>query len=58
MGNGPTLLAVGVGGGCLELFSLRLYHISFLYPPLWEMAKYRLIHPFQQYFNHIRMMGG
>ena len=28
-------LAVGAGGGCLDIFSL-IYHISFLSPSLWE----------------------
>ena len=34
------MLAVGVGGGCLDIFSL-VYHF-FLSPSLWEMARYRL----------------
>ena len=38
---GPTVLAVGVGGGCLDIFSLA-YHFSFLSPSLWETARYRL----------------
>ena len=41
VGQGPTGLAVGAGGGCLDIFSL-IYHFSFLSPPLWEMALYRL----------------
>ena len=41
VGQGPTGLAVGVGGGCLDIFSL-LYRFSFLTPSLWEMARYRL----------------
>ena len=32
-GQGPTVLAVGAGGGCLEFFSL-IYHLSFLTPSL------------------------
>ena len=28
VGQGPTALAVGVGGGCLDIFSL-VYHFSF-----------------------------
>ena len=31
VGQGPTALAVGAGGGCLDIFSL-LYHFSFLLP--------------------------
>ena len=35
------LLAVGVGGSCLDVFSL-VYNFSFLSPSLWETARYRL----------------
>ena len=31
--EGPTALAVGTGGGCLDIFSL-VYHFSFLSPSL------------------------
>ena len=44
IGQGPTVLAVGAGGGCLDIFSL-VYHFSFqsfLSPSLWETARYRL----------------
>ena len=41
VGQGPIVLAVGVGGGCLDIFS-RVYHFSFLSPSLWETARYRL----------------
>ena len=41
VGQGPTALAVGAGGGCLDIFSL-IYHFSFLSPSLWETAQYRL----------------
>ena len=40
-GQGPIVLAVGAGGGCLDIFSL-IYHFSFLSPSLWETARYRL----------------
>ena len=40
VGQGPTALAVGAGGGCLDIFSL-VYHFSFLSPSLWETARYR-----------------
>ena len=40
-GQGPIALAVGAGGGCLDIFSL-VYHFSFLSPSLWETARYRL----------------
>ena len=35
------MLAVGAGGGCLDIFSL-IYQFSFLSPSLWETARYRL----------------
>ena len=35
------MLAVGAGGGCLDIFSLA-YHFSFLSPCLWETTRYRL----------------
>ena len=41
VGQGPTALAVGAGGGCLDIFSL-VYHFSFLSPSLWETPRYRL----------------
>ena len=41
VGQGPTALAVGVGGGCLDIFNL-LYSFFPLSPPLWETARYRL----------------
>ena len=31
--HGPTVLAVGAGGGCLDIFSF-VYHFSFLSPSL------------------------
>ena len=41
VGQGPTALTVGVGGGCLDIFTL-VCHLSFLSPSLWETARYRL----------------
>ena len=41
VGQGPTALAVGAGGGCLVIFTL-IYPFSPLSPSLWEMARYRL----------------
>ena len=41
VGQGPTALAVGAGGGCLDIFS-HVCHFSFLTPSLWETAQYRL----------------
>ena len=31
VGQGPTALTVGAGGGCLDIFSL-VYHFSFSFP--------------------------
>ena len=41
VGQGPIVLSVGAGGGCLDIFSL-IYHFFFLSPSLWETARYRL----------------
>ena len=41
VGQGPTVLAVGAGGVCLNIFTL-LHHFSLLSPSLWETARYRL----------------
>ena len=34
-GQGPIVLAVGAGGGGLDIFPL-IFHFSFLSPSLWE----------------------
>ena len=41
VGQGPTALAVGAGGGCLDIFTL-IYPFSPLSPSFWETARYRL----------------
>ena len=41
VGQGPTALAVGAGGGCLNIFTLE-YPLCPLSPSLWETARYRL----------------
>ena len=41
VGQGPIALAVGAGGGCLDIFSL-IYQLSILSPSLWETVRYRL----------------
>ena len=41
VGQGPIALAVGAGGGCLDVFTL-LYPFSPLSPSLWETVRYRL----------------
>ena len=37
VGQGPTALAVGAGGGCSDIFTL-IYHFSSLSPSLLEAA--------------------
>ena len=41
VGQGPSELAVGAGGGCLDFFTLIYLFLS-LSPSLWETARYRL----------------
>ena len=41
VGQGSTVLAVGAGGGCLDIFTL-IYPFSPLSPSLWETDRYRL----------------
>ena len=42
VGQGSIALAVGAGGGGLDIFCSLVYHFSFLSPSLWETARYRL----------------
>ena len=41
VGQGPVALAVGAGGGCLDIFSLICPFFP-LSPSLWETARYKL----------------
>ena len=41
VGQGPTALAKGAGGGCFDIFIL-IYPFSPLSPSLWETARYGL----------------
>ena len=41
VGQGPIAIAVGAGGGCLDIFTL-IYHFSSPSPSPWETARYRL----------------
>ena len=41
VGQGPTALAVGAGGGCLDIFTL-IYPFSSFSPSLWDTTRYRL----------------
>ena len=40
VGQGPIVLAVGAGGGCLDILPSSI--LSPLSPSLWETARYRL----------------
>ena len=40
VGQGPTALAVGAGGSCLDIFTL-IYRFSPLSPYLLETSRYR-----------------
>ena len=39
VGQGPIALAVGAGGGCLDIFTLLSFHSSFSLS-LWQTARY------------------
>ena len=41
VGQGPTALAVGAGGSCLDIFTL-IYLFFPLSPSLWKTIRYRL----------------
>ena len=41
VGQESIVLAVGAGGGCLDIFAL-VYPFSPLSPSLWETTRYRL----------------
>ena len=38
VGQGPTVLAIGAVGGCLDILVL-VYHFSFPTPSLWETVQ-------------------
>ena len=50
VGQGPTALAVGAGGGCLDIFTL-IYPFFPLSPSLWKTARYRLKYCLKGPFN-------
>ena len=52
VGQGPTTLAVGAGGDCLDSFTL-IYPLSPspLSPSLWETVRYRLRYCLKGPFN-------
>ena len=41
VGQAPPAVAVGAGGGCLDIFTL-IFPFSSLSPSPWETARYRL----------------
>ena len=41
VGQGPTALAVGAGGGCLDISTI-FFPFSPLPPSLWEISRYKL----------------
>ena len=53
VGQGPTALAVGAGGGCLDIFSL-IYPFTPLSPALWETARYTLKYCLTEPLNPIQ----
>ena len=60
VGQGPPALAVGAGGGCLDIFTLT-DPFSPLSPSLWETARYGLkyclkgpLNPKQPTNQHLR----
>ena len=50
VGQGPTTIAIGADGVCLDIFSL-IYLFAFLSPSLWETARYRLKYCLKGPFN-------
>ena len=63
VGQGPALLAVGAGGGGLNIFTL-IYPFSSLSPSLWETARYSWLvgcfgfnGPLRQYFSLYRAVS-
>ena len=52
VGQGPTALAVGAGGGSLDIFTL-VYPFSALSLSLWETARYRLKYCLKQPTNQL-----
>ena len=63
VGQGPIVLAVGAGGGCLDVFTL-LYLFSSLSPSLWETVRYSWLvgcfgvnGPLRQYFSLYRAVS-
>ena len=59
VGQGPTALAVGAGGGCLDIFTL-IYLFSPLSPSLWVgwlVGCFGFNGPLRQYFSLYRAVS-
>ena len=58
VGQGPTALTVGAGGGCLDIFTL-IYPFSPLSPSLWVgwLVVVGLNDPLRQYFSLYRVVS-
>ena len=59
VGQGPTVLAVGAGGHCLDIFTL-IYLYSPLSPSLWLvgwLVVLGLNDPLRQYFSLYRVVS-
>ena len=56
VGQGPIVLAVGAGGGCLGIFTL-LYLFSPLSPSLWFVGSFGFNGPLRQYFSLYRAVS-
>ena len=50
VGQGPTALAVGAGGGCLDIVT-PIYPFFPLSPSLWKTARYRLKYCLKELLN-------
>ena len=59
VGQRLTVLAVGAGGDCSDIFFSRLsFLFLFFSPSLWNEWMGNLWFPFQQNFSDIRTLGG
>ena len=57
VGQGPTALEVGAGGGCLDIF-IHIYPFSPLSPSLWKtVGCFWFNGPFRQYFSLYRAVS-
>ena len=59
VGQGPTALTIGAGGGCLDIFTL-IYPFSSLSPSLWEIwlvGCFGFNGPLRQYFSLYRAVS-